>query len=436
MLFPSGYKVHSSSTFLQKSSSVVQTSTVQYQLPTPSVNFVSSISLTASQTGLTGQGSMTIMTNIPTGTTTIMYSTTPSQILVNASSHFSFVSGLGFLSNQTAFQNEWGRTFGNNTWTRMIPSQIQNATSHFVTVTSFYGRVTYAPDFLSATVSIGFAAVPSVPSQPSADFVTVFESLLTSSGGMLPTGLDSIIRSALNLETGESLTLTYSGSTYTLVVQSTTTYVVDLDAQVNRLKNQFFQPILSQPGIVAPASVVFFNKTSVTISQMSTTSDIDLGAGTFQTSLKGLLFKPPTMGSSTNFTIPGLFQIIGKIPAPGVNFTLIGGSDGTYQVKIVVPQVGTPQPSSTTSNSATWTNLQDASTLSAVQFQLQRLPGGLFAFLVSPFGIAIEAIVAIAIVAAVVLYMAKRRVAKTPLPTTPGPTPSPGLGPSPAPPAP
>jgi hypothetical protein len=168
---------------------------------------------------------------------------------------------------------------------------------------------------------------------------------------------------------------------------------------------------------------------------MSTTSDLDLAAGTSSMSLKGLLFRPPTVGSNTNFTIPGLFQTLGKTPTPGVNFTLVGGSDGTYQINIVVPP-SSPQPSSKTLNSKTWSNLQDASTLSAVQFQLQRLPGGLLAFLVSPVGIAIEAIVAIAIVAVVVLYMAKRRASKTLLPTTAGPTQSPGLGPGPAPPTP
>src|SRR2546428_6892626 len=168
---------------------------------------------------------------------------------------------------------------------------------------------------------------------------------------------------------------------------------------------------------------------------MSTTSDLDVSAGTSSTSLKGLLLKPPTVGSNMNVTIAGFFQAIGEVPSPGVNFTLVGGSDASNQVKIVVP-AGTPQPSSTTSNSATWTNLQDPSTLSAVEFQVQPLPNSFLAFLVSPVGIAIEAIVAIAIVATVVLYMAKKRAAKTPLPMMPGPTPSPGFGPSPAPPTP
>jgi len=311
----------------------------------------------------------------------------------------------------------------------MIAQQIQNATLHFVTVTAFNGTLTY-PTATSASVSIGFVAVTS---QTGTDFVTVLENILSPYGG---TGLDPIIRAALNLQTGETVNLTYNGSTYTLTLQSTTTYVSDLDAQVNKLKTQYLHPLLvAFPVGTAHALLVFLNATSITISQMSTTSDLDLSAGTSSSTLQGLLLKPQTLGSNTNFTIPGLFQTVGKTPSPGVNFTLIGGSDASNQVKIVVP-ANTTQPNSTTSNSATWTNLQDASTLSAVEFQVQPLPYSLLAFLISPVGITVEGIVAIAIVAAVALYMAKRRAAKTPLPMTSGLTPSPGLGPSPAPPTP
>src|SRR6266550_5745253 len=431
-LFTPGYAIHSSSSFSQQSSSVVQTSTIQYQLPPPAVSIFDSISLTATQTGLTGSGLLTITTNAPTSTIRATFSTSPTQVKVNATAqlHFSqaFFGGT-FLANQTAFQTGWNRTFGNVTWTDGIASQIQNATLQFVTVTAFNGTLT-SIDPSQATVSIGFVAVPS---QLGTDFVTVLEHILTPFGG---TGLDPIIRSALDLQTGETVNLTYNGTTNTLTLQSTTTYISDLDAQVNKLKTQYLHPLLvAFPVGTAHALLVFLNATSITISQMSTTSDLDLSAGTSSSTLQGLLLKPQTLGSNTNFTIPGLFQTVGKTPSPGVNFTLIGGSDASNQVKIVVP-IGTLQPNSTTSNSATWTNLQDPSTLSAVEFQVQPLPNSFLAFLVSPVGIAIEAIVAIAIVAAVVLYMAKRRGAKTPLPMTPGPTPSPGLGPSPAPPTP
>src|SRR5947208_213156 len=430
--FTPGYAIHSSSSFSQQSNAVVQTSTIQYQLPPAPVNVFNSISLTATENGLTSSGSLTVMTNVPTSNITATFSTGPTQVKVNATAQLNF-SQLFFagtpLANRTAFETAWGHTFGNMSWTRMIAQQIQNATLHFVTVTAFNGTVTY-PTATSASVSIGFAAVPS---QTGTDFVTVLENILSPYGG---TGLDPIIRAALNLQTGETVNLTYNGSTYTLTLQSATTYVSDLDAQVNKLKAQYLQPLLAAfPAGTAPASLVFISATSITISQMSTTNDLDLSSGTSSTSLKGLVLKPQTFGSNTNFTIPGLFQTVGMTPMPGVNFTLIGGSDASNQVKIVVP-ANTLQPNSTTSNSATWTNLQDPSTLSAVEFQVQPLPNSFLAFLVSPVGIAIEAIVAIAIVAAVVLYMAKRRAAKSSMPMTSGPTLSPGLGPSPAPPTP
>ena len=431
-LFTPGYAIHSSSNFTKQSSAVVQTTTIQYQLPAPSIGIFKTISLSDTQNGLTGSGTLRITTNVPTSTIDATFSTTPKQVKANVTAQLYFSQsffGGTFLANQTIFQKNWTSTFGNMAWTDKIASQIQNATNHYITVTAFNGTLT-SLDSNQATVSIGFVAVPS---QPGTDFVTVLDNILGPFGG---TGLDPIFRSALNLQTGETVNLNYDGSTYLLTLRSTTNFVNDLDTQVNMLKTQYLHPLLAAfPSGTAPASLVFLNATSITISQLSTTSDLDLSAGTSSSSLKGLILKPPTVGTNSNFTIPGFFQTVGMTPAPGVNFTLIGGSDSSNQVKIVVP-AGTPQPTSTTSYSATWTNLQDASALSAVEFQVQPLPNSLLAFLVSPIGMAIDAIVAIAIVAAVVLYLAKRRASKTPLPMSSGPTPSPALGPGPAPPTP
>ncbi len=427
-----GYSIHSSSSFSQQANSVVQTSTVQYQLPPLPVNIVNSISLTASQTGLVGQGSLTIMTNVPTSTITVNYATSPTQVQANASAQLQFSQTFfagTFLANQTAFQNQWTSTFGNTTWTNMIVSQIQNATKG-VKVTTFTGTIA-SINSSSASVTIRFAAQPS---QSTADFVTVIENALTS-GATLPSGLDSIIRSALNLATSESVTLTYAGSTNTILLQSTTTYVANLDAQVNKLKDQYFQLIftLVPAGTVIPASILFLNSTSITISRISTTSDLDLSTGTSSMTVQGLFFNPPTAGSNTNFTIPGLFQTIGAIPAPGVNFTLAGGSNATYAVKVNVP-AGTPAPSSMTANSATWMNLRNATLLSAVQFTLQRLPSSsLLDFLISPIGIAIEAIAAAAIIAGVFLLVRRRRARASLVPSI-GPAPTPLSGPGPIPP--
>src|SRR5207248_11758660 len=104
-----GYAIHSSSRFSHQSRAVLQTSTIQYQLPPPAVSIFNSISLTATRTRLTGSGSLMITTNVPTSTITATFSTSPTQVKVNATAqlHFSptFFGGT-FLANQTAFQTE------------------------------------------------------------------------------------------------------------------------------------------------------------------------------------------------------------------------------------------------------------------------------------------------------------------------------------------
>src|SRR6266699_4601794 len=82
--FTPSYAIHSSSSFSQQSNAVVQTSTIQYQLPPAPVNVFNSISLTATQNGLTSSGSLTIMTNVPRSNITATFSTSPTQEKVNA----------------------------------------------------------------------------------------------------------------------------------------------------------------------------------------------------------------------------------------------------------------------------------------------------------------------------------------------------------------
>src|SRR5438094_10396937 len=89
-LFTPGYAIHSSSNFTQQSSAVVQTTRIQYQLPPPSVGVFKSISLNDTQNGLTGSGSLTITTNIPTSTITATFSTSPTQVKANVTVHISF----------------------------------------------------------------------------------------------------------------------------------------------------------------------------------------------------------------------------------------------------------------------------------------------------------------------------------------------------------
>ncbi len=402
-LFPTGYTIHSSSSFSQQASAVVETTNVQYQLP-PQIytqipySLVNSITLTATQSGMSGQGALTISTGLPVQALSLVYSTSPTKIEANATAQIYFNPSFNDtpFANQTIFQTTWSQTFDNATWRDTIVAQIQNSTSQALTVTAFNGTMTQI-DSASASVSIGFVAVPS---GSATDFVAAIENTL---GASIPSGLDTIIRSALNLVTSESVDLTYTGSTGKLTIQYTTNYVSDLDAQLNSVKNQFFQFVMSlQPvGTITP-SELFLNSTTITVSKISMTSDFDLNAGTSSTTLSGF-------------------------------FIVAGGSDSSNQVKVVIP-TGTTAPTSTTSNSATWTNISNATVLSNVRFVVQPISSSFFALLLSPTGIAIEAIIAAAVIAGILLYARKRR-AKMPVPLTPsGPAPAPGLGPSPAPP--
>src|SRR5439155_837381 len=212
-LFPAGYTVRSSSSFSQQDNAVVETTNVQYQLP-PQIytqihySLVNSINLTATQSGMSGQGTLTISSGLPVQTLSLVYSTSPTKIEANATAQIYFNQNFGTtpFANQTIFQTTWSKTFDNSTWRDTIRAQIQN---------------------------------------------------------------------------------------------------------------QFFQCVMRlQPvGTITP-SEQFLNSTTITVSKISMTSDLDLNAGTSSTTLSGLFIAPPTVGTNTNFTIPGLFQTLGSVPFP------------------------------------------------------------------------------------------------------------------------
>jgi hypothetical protein len=445
MLFPAGYAIQSSTYFVEQTNAVVERTSLQYQLP-PQVytqipySLVNSVNLTATQNDTSGSGSLVVSTGLPIQTLSLNFTTSANRIVANATAHIYYNPALASFfpdfANQMIFREIALKTFQNRTWTDSIVAQMENATripftmNRILNVVAFNSTVTY-PDSASAIVKIGFVAEPY---GSAADFVEAIENALSS---YLPSGLDIIVRSALNLVTGESMTLTYTGQTGTLAVQYTMNFVSNLDSQLNSVKKQYFQYLL---GLLATTDITpserFLNATTVTVTQISILSNLDLHTGTSSSTLNGLIIGPPTVGTSTNFTIPGLFQTLGaeKFPVHGINITLAGGSDSSSQVKIVVP-AGTLTPTSTTSNTATWTNLQNATELQNVRFVTQALPLSLLGFLTSTTGLVIEAIIAAAVIASVALYAVRRR-SKMPAPLAPsGPADFPGPGPGPVPPS-
>jgi hypothetical protein len=433
---PAGNPIRYSSSFAQQSSGLVETTTFQYTVPQQVLtnlvfNSINSINLTASKTGQTEQGSLTFNSNLPLQQLTILFTVTPSEVNANATSQIIFSSYSPY--NETPFANEtiwnttWNKTFGNQTYTDTLASQIQNSTAQILYVKNLNG--TNSPTTSSTTAFVKFVAVPG---GAATSFLAAFENIVNPFTKN-PTALDNLIQSVQNLVTGETVSLTYSHATTVVNFKSTITFVSDLDAQINSIKNQYLQQILNKTGPNPPQNK-FLNSTTVTLSKSSMTSDIDLNSGTYTSSLSGTMINPKVNATSNNnFTIPGLFQTVGSSQphGSGLNITLVGGSDSNNLVKVVVP-TGTRLPSITTSSSATWYNVQNASELMNVQFQIQPKPFSLITFLTSPTGFVIEGIVAALVIAGIALAV-KRKHTKTSMPVTPlGPTTT-DFGPSPAP---
>ena len=433
-VFPPGYAIHSTSAFSQQSNAVVETTMTQYTLPQAVIsqsqgilNYVS-INLTSTQTGTSGQGTLRIDTTpsaiLPISNVLVSFTNDLSSIDITASAQVHFYSSLtgSFLENQTTFQSEWTATLGNVTWRNMIATQIQNST-RVLTVTTFSTNLN-SIDPNSAHISILFHAVANTSTPPN-DFVSAFEQSLNVT---IPAAIDTIIRQLLLLSTSQTLSLAYTGSTNVVTIRTTTNFVVDLDAKLNSIKAQFFTFLLGNLpyGTPIPPAVSFIQSTDIAVSQMSTTSDLDLNASSVKTTLQGLVLKPPTVGPNNNFTIPGLFQTLGGAPQSSLDIKLIGGSNSSYTVKIVVPS-GTTQPTSTTTNSASWTNVQNATTLQNVRFELVPTSTSLLGILTSPTALIIEGVAAVAILSGVFLLMRRKRAA------VPAPAPTPVMGPAPTP---
>ena len=440
-LFPPGYAIQSTSSFSQQTNAVVETTNVQYLIPTKLNQnlslIINSISFTGSQTGLTGQGSLKISTTLasPVQNINANYTTSSSQVSLNASALVQFSSSYTgtIFANYTAFNANWTATFGSPAWRDPIVNQIQNSTGHILQVTAFNGTFTPAPDLKTGIVQIRFVGKAS---GGASSFTAAVVNLLNTLPPTLQSGLSNIIQSVLNLETGATVTLTYTGSSGIVTFKSTTNFVSNLDSQLNQIKGQFFQLLFNtDPVLASDPTASFLNATSVTVSQITTKTSLDPNAGTISTSLSGLIINPqvPPSSTNTNFTIPGLFRILGSIPVstPGVNITITGGSDSHNQVKIVVP-TGTHQPDSTTSNSATWNDVMNASELQNVEFQVQPVPFSFLGFLTSTPGFLLEAVIAAAIIAGIVLYARRRRSKMSPSLTPMGPTTPPGPSPGPA----
>jgi hypothetical protein len=117
------------------------------------------------------------------------------------------------------------------------------------------------------------------------------------------------------------------------------------------------------------AQAQFINTTKVDLSGFHMdVSGSDQAGGTFKSTVSahGLTLRPAVNMSGGAFTESGLFNFLGFASTSSTNITVIGGSSSSGSVGLDIPSTA-PPPSSTTSNSATWTDVS-MSALASVGF--------------------------------------------------------------------
>ncbi len=181
--------------------------------------------------------------------------------------------------------------------------------------------------------------------------------------GATPTAaLGKIYNDTLALWTRTDYTVTYTKSSWLIVAQSTTHLVVGLDDQFNTIKKEFIKWMN-----LTNSNAVFLNSTIITVSNISFQQAFT-PAYTWQ-QFSGLHILPPTINlAGGKFEEYGLFNYTGYL-STAVNFTLIGGSNGTKVVNIQIP-LGVTPPNSASPTMDTWWNIKNFTKLAPIIFSL------------------------------------------------------------------
>ncbi len=182
-------------------------------------------------------------------------------------------------------------------------------------------------------------------------------------GSSPPKALGKIYNDTLALWTRTDYTVTYTKSSWLIVAQSTTHLVVGLDDQFNIIKKEFIKWMN-----LTNSNAVFLNSTIITVSNISFQQAFT-PAYTWQ-QFSGLHILPPTVNlAGGKFEEYGFFNYTGYL-STAVNFTLIGGSNGTRTVNILTPPPGVPTPNSASPTMYTWWNIKNFTKLAPIVFSL------------------------------------------------------------------
>ncbi len=258
------------------------------------------------------------------------------------------------LENQTAFQSFYDKILNNATLHNNLIQNIKTATNSTIQLEPFIVPMTI--NSAGAQLSVKLVFDGNLPR-------------FLSTAGMICSGLppdtcktvNRIYNETQALLVSSQYTITYTKASGAIIGQGTTILVGDLDARVNHIKSD----ILSlTPPADRKSQWQFLNSTTLTVSGISFQAGFN--PQSYQGTFSGLLIQPPTVDTSSGFQIPGLFN---QTNFGGVNFTLVGGSNSTHAIKLIIPS-GVPAPNATTVNSVTWYNIRNLTSFMQITFQI------------------------------------------------------------------
>lgn len=168
--------------------------------------------------------------------------------------------------------------------------------------------------------------------------------------------------------------------------EATTTIEGDINAEVNYVKDLYFQLIAAQYrgyNITIPWQAAFINQTKLDVSNFKISAK--LGETSFESKIKGLTLMPPTDAlNATHFKLEKFFNLTApqyswqqEFPAENqrLKITIEGGSNATHGVTLFRDPQTVPEPDATVSHQMIWYN-QTLSSLKDLVFNIEKIPVG------------------------------------------------------------
>lgn len=251
-------------------------------------------------------------------------------------------------TNHTIFDSFLALTLNNWTWVNStVATPLRLSSGGKLTLSKFNFTATHADD-TSAVITIKIVIKGDL-----------MRFLIT--GAFPGTKITKFFNDTLTTFTRCDYTVTYTKTSGMIVETATCHLVSNLDSRFEVIKKDW----LSYMNMTGPKGQ-FLNQTIFTVSALNIQQTFTNSYSWQQ--VTGISALPPTVTVSNGFKEFGLFNYTGYMSSP-LNFTLVGGSNGTNTVKIILP-AGAPTPTTSSPGMDTWKNFQNFTKLRDTVFTL------------------------------------------------------------------